>query len=139
MLIPETLDGAKLGLVTRYQREYSASPEPAYFKPAPNSRSTSNSNSRESSPFTSGGGRSVSFYDTQVERDIRDQNAAERERRARGGSSTPPPSREQKELKVGDRVIVRSAVGEAKTGVLKFLGPVEFEEGKIDKELIGYG
>ncbi|OXA43403.1 CAP-Gly domain-containing linker protein 1 [Folsomia candida] len=107
MLIPETLNGEKLGL-TKFQREYSASPEPILHP-------RSKSNSRESSPFGSGSLRSVSFSPD--------------ESGGRGRSPTPPISREQAQLKVGDRVIVKSSVGDAKVGTLKFLGTVEFEEG----------
>lgn len=33
--------------------------------------------------------------------------------------------------KVGNRVIVRSQVGEAKTGILRYVGDVKFAQGKI--------
>lgn len=52
-------------------------------------------------------------------------------------SRTPSPQQSPwaNPLKVGDRVIVRSSVGDAKTGILQYVGEVEFANGGCGTEL----
>lgn len=38
------------------------------------------------------------------------------------------------DLDIGDRVIVRSSVGDAKTGILQYVGNVDFAEGELQNK-----
>ncbi len=48
---------------------------------------------------------------------------------SREGSKSPDFSKDSKNPKVGNRVIVRSMVGKSKTGILRYVGHVEFAQG----------
>jgi len=121
LLVPETFDAEKIGLyrdrVTPPRNFRESSPVSSTH-----SSSFSKSPSRESSPrLLSPGGtplRSVSFY-------------SDSDREREGSPCSAGHGRSAKPLKIGDRVIVASSIGETKTGVLRFLGRTEFAEGKL--------
>jgi hypothetical protein len=110
MLIPETFNGEKLGLVKQFEREYSPSPP------------QSGRGSREGSPW-----RVVGFAD-QVREGSRSPWRVVEQVRESSRSPVGNMSGGYK-VKIGDRVIVRSSVGESKPGVLRFVGGVDFAEG----------
>jgi len=113
MKIPETMDVGKYGLRNSkvFEREYEKTPPPTQQQPSvvlqqqqqKEITSIRKSPIRETSPFASS--KTVSFSNNQ-------QNNSHND-----------------DVKIGDRVIVKSAVGETKYGVLRYLGKVDFAEG----------
>jgi len=74
------------------------------------------SSSREGSPFSSSG-RRISFND-------------ETNFRRSASPQLQQQQQQQEYIPIGSRVIVASSVGETKTGILRYMGPVAFAEGE---------
>jgi hypothetical protein len=137
LIVPESFDPEKIGLYR--ERD---TPSPRYWREASPVSSThsslagggfggsvgsfARSPSRESSPrLTSPGGtpirRSVSYaMDHHPHHELREGSPS---------AGSVGSIKEMKPLRIGERVIVASSVGETKAGTLRFLGPTDFAEG----------
>jgi len=124
MKIPETMDVGKYGLRNTkvFEREYEKTPPPAppvVLQQQQQKEITSIRKSpvRETSPFAS------------IRKSPVRETSPFATSKTVSFSNNHQNNSNNDDVKIGDRVIVKSVVGETKAGVLRYLGKVDFEEG----------